>query len=207
MARVSRKGAGGAGLRDTLAALAPVLAPWSPGGSAAPGALAVPATRVGDAEIQLAHDELLAALFGELAGRAGGGAGAPSAPGERWRVVRRAEAHIDACGEASVRIDELCVAACTSLSGLERAFREVYGVGPRRFLMLRRLAAVRRALLRGQRGASVTDIATRFGFFHLGRFSCEYRLMYGERPSQTRRAVDASPGRAPQIDSSTITGA
>ena len=177
------KGALSGGFVQTLAALAPALAPMSAAASSA---------RIGDDEIQLAHDELLAALFGELAGRAGASGGAEALTlCERWRVVRRAEAHIEACGAASVRIDELCVAACVSLSRLERAFREVYGVGPRRFLMLRRLAAVRRELLRGPCEASVTDIATRHGFFHLGRFSCEYRLMYGERPSQTRRPAPA----------------
>jgi len=33
--------------------------------------------------------------------------------------------------------------------------------------------------------ASVTDIAARWGFFHLGRFSQAYRAMYQELPSQT----------------------
>ncbi|WP_280156545.1 helix-turn-helix domain-containing protein [Piscinibacter sp. XHJ-5] len=168
------KGEIDAGLQATLASLAPVLAPHDSSAIA------------GDAEMQRAHDELLAALFCELA-RRGGSADASAAlsPGERWRVVRRAEDYLDGRGDESVRIDDLCVAACTSLSRLERSFHEVFGVGPRRFLMLRRLAAVRRELLRADAGTSVTDVATRWGFFHLGRFSQEYRLHYGERPSQT----------------------
>jgi AraC-like DNA-binding protein len=32
---------------------------------------------------------------------------------------------------------------------------------------------------------SVTDIAARWGFFHLGRFSQAYRCAYSELPSQT----------------------
>jgi len=43
----------------------------------------------------------------------------------------------------AVRIDDLCVAACTSLSRLERALRESFGVSPRRFFTMRRLAEVR----------------------------------------------------------------
>ena len=123
----------------------------------------------------------------------------PLSPGERWRVVRRAEEYLEGCGDESVRIDDLCVAACTSLSRLERSFREVFGVGPRRFLVLRRLAAVRGELLRPDAGISVTDVATRWGFFHLGRFSQEYRLHYGERPSQTLsrlRGVVSTPAHA-----------
>ena len=98
---------------------------------------------------------------------------------------------------------------CTSLSRLERAFREVFGVSPHRLLMLRRLAAVRRELLRADAGTSVTDVATRWGFFHLGRFSQEYRLMYGERPSQTlsARGVLRHLGRAPAPPVRATTGA
>jgi AraC family ethanolamine operon transcriptional activator len=54
--------------------------------------------------------------------------------------------------------------------------------------MLRRLAAVRRELLRGDPQASITDVATRWGFFHLGRFSQEYREHFAELPSQTLRS-------------------
>jgi AraC family ethanolamine operon transcriptional activator len=32
---------------------------------------------------------------------------------------------------------------------------------------------------------SVTEIATNFGFVELGRFSVEYRKLFGETPSQT----------------------
>jgi len=169
-----------AGLVQTLVDLAPVLSP-----QAQPTGLDV-------ATITIAHDELLTSLIGELARRGGASdAGAALSPGERWRVIRRAEAYLDACAEPSVRIDDLCVAACTSLSRLERAFRETFGVSPRRYLILRRLAAVRRELLRGEPQTSVTNVATRWGFFHLGRFSQEYREHFAERPSQTLRTQRA----------------
>jgi AraC-like DNA-binding protein len=49
-----------------------------------------------------------------------------------------------------------------------------------------RLSQVRGALLsaRGQL-VTVTEIATDFGFGELGRFSVEYRKVFGESPSQT----------------------
>ena len=37
--------------------------------------------------------------------------------------------------------------------------------------------------------ATVTTVAMRFGFVHLGRFAAEYRRMFGEIPSETRRAA------------------
>jgi methylphosphotriester-DNA--protein-cysteine methyltransferase len=75
---------------------------------------------------------LLAALFCELTRRGGAAdASASLSPGKRWRVVRRAEEYLDGQGDVSVLIDDLCVAACTSLSRLERSFHEVFGIGPR----------------------------------------------------------------------------
>jgi AraC-like DNA-binding protein len=35
---------------------------------------------------------------------------------------------------------------------------------------------------------SVTDVAFKWGFTHLGRFSQEYKRRYGELPSSTRRS-------------------
>lgn len=108
---------------------------------------------------------------------------------ERWRVVRRAEEYLTDRVDCTVRMDELCSAACTSLSRLERSFREVLGLSPRRYLMLRRMAAVRGELLAGRPGTTVTGSAMRWGFFHLGRFAEEYAALFSELPSQTLRVA------------------
>jgi AraC family ethanolamine operon transcriptional activator len=47
------------------------------------------------------------------------------------------------------------------------------------------MAAVRRELLLAEPGALVTEVATRWGFFHLGRFAQDYAALYQERPSTT----------------------
>ena len=146
------------------------------------------------AQLALAHEDILSVMLGELNGRQGPptttGHSAFLDAGERWRIVRRAQDFLDAQDSPLVRIDDLCQAARTSLSTLERAFQEAFGCSPRRFLILRRMAAVRRELLRAGPSASVTEIATRWGFFHLGRFAMEYAKLYHERPSDTlhRRA-------------------
>jgi AraC-like DNA-binding protein len=55
----------------------------------------------------------------------------------------------------------------------------------------------RRALLRADpAAATVTGIATDHGFWELGRFSVEYRALFGEMPSASlRRAPDEALGR------------
>jgi AraC-like DNA-binding protein len=65
---------------------------------------------------------------------------------------------------------------------------------PYRHLRMRRLSQARSALLSADGNfTTVTEIATLFGFVELGRFSVEYRKMFGESPSQTLQRAD--PGR------------
>ncbi len=76
---------------------------------------------------------------------------------------------------------------------LRRAFQDTHGAPPSRYLRTLRLSEARRALLSTlDRDVTVTEIATLFGFAELGRFSVEYRAVFGESPSVTlRRACDS----------------
>lgn len=57
-------------------------------------------------------------------------------------------------------------------------------MSPRRYLLLRRIHLARRALRQATPGeATVTEAATCFGFWQLGRFAVEYRALCGEPPS------------------------
>lgn len=80
-------------------------------------------------------------------------------------------------------------AVCASLGVPERtlqhAFREVLGVSPRAWSRLARLHRARQLLSLGGAAGGVTDVALRCGFDQLGRFSVQYRQLFGERPSET----------------------
>lgn len=102
------------------------------------------------------------------------------------RVVRRTEDALAESLDTPIYVLDLCHAAGVSERTLRNAFQSLYGMSPIRFLHLRRLHQVRRALRRGAQ-ASVTEVALRFGFGNLGRFAVEYRQLFGESPSHTLR--------------------
>lgn len=75
-----------------------------------------------------------------------------------------------------------------SARALQEGFRQYIGGTPMQFLRDARLRRVRLDLLAsGERNESVSEVAVRWGFTHLGRFASYYRARYGELPSQTRR--------------------
>jgi AraC-like DNA-binding protein len=85
-----------------------------------------------------------------------------------------------------IRMDELCAVSGLSRRGMEYLFMDLLGVGVSPFLHHLRLHGVRRELLATDpRHGSVKRSALDWGFWHLGRFAADYRLLFGENPSET----------------------
>lgn len=81
-----------------------------------------------------------------------------------------------------ISVAELTVELGVSRRTLQNACQEIVGLSPVQYLRALRLSEARRML---QGDNSVTSVATQFGFWHLGYFSRDYRLMFGELPSVT----------------------
>jgi len=102
-------------------------------------------------------------------------------------AIRRAEAYLHAHVSDAVTLSDVAAAAGIGIRSLTAGFRTQFGCSPMQHLRSVRLTAVRRALLRADGTARVTDIALEHGFAHFGRFAGLYRRHYGETPSQTLR--------------------
>ena len=88
--------------------------------------------------------------------------------------------------EQPIRLSELCRHADVSERTLRSIFKEVFGVGPNRYLHIRRLHLVRVALSMANPDTdSVSQIALRFGFSDSGRMASDYYRLFGEYPRQT----------------------
>ncbi len=105
----------------------------------------------------------------------------------RDALVRRAEDYLKAHLERPFDSRALALALGVGERQIERLFRDAYGHGPCHWHQVARLNRARTALLHADERGTVTDIALRFGFSHLGRFSILYRHVFGECPKDTLR--------------------
>ena len=103
---------------------------------------------------------------------------------ERAIKIRAIEDYLMDHRRQNVTQGELCAVAKASARTLAYIFNELVGMPPLRFLKLRRMHRAR-WLLRSRVFASVKSVALECGFWEFGRFSIEYRRLFGESPSQT----------------------
>jgi AraC-like DNA-binding protein len=116
----------------------------------------------------------------------GDGRESSSARGQHAIVMRRFRRVVEENPEQPLYIPEICKAIRVPDRTLRMCCEEYLGMGPKRYLLLRRMHLARRALRQAESDAtSVTEIATQFGFWQLGRFAVEYQSLFGESPSAT----------------------
>ena len=97
------------------------------------------------------------------------------------RIIRRFEEFLAENILQPLYIAEICSATGASESSLRACCQEHFGMGPVRYLWLRRMHLVRRALLLATSEVStVARTAMDHGFWELGRFSTQYRSLFGE---------------------------
>jgi AraC-like DNA-binding protein len=103
-------------------------------------------------------------------------------------ILARFVEFVGANPDRPLYLAEICAAIGAAERTLRASCEEHLGMGPIRYLTLRRMHQVRRALLHSDPSkATVTRIVTDHGFWELGRFSVAYRMLFGESPSKTLR--------------------
>ena len=103
------------------------------------------------------------------------------------RQLRKAIERLEADPARAWTVREIAAACEVPPRTLQRQFRRFMGQMPMAFVRDLRLDRARIEILHACGAESVTEIAVRCGFTHLGRFAASYRARYGESPSATLR--------------------
>lgn len=111
-------------------------------------------------------------------------AGANPAP----RAIREAEHYLVGHARQDVTVEDAAAAVGLSPRALQAGFRRHLGTTPTERLREARLLGAHRELRSADPTAvTVSDVASAWGFGHLGRFASTYRRRFGQAPSQTLR--------------------
>lgn len=99
--------------------------------------------------------------------------------------------YLHAHAREPLTVREIADIAGISVRGLQEAFQRDLERSPMAYLREVRLDSVHAELLTLEPGtARIGDVAGRWGFGHLGRFSAEYAKRFGEYPRQTLHSRD-----------------
>ncbi len=113
----------------------------------------------------------------------------PMQPDKRRSVVQDATDYIEAHLAERITMDSVARAVHMSVRSIQHGFRDELGMTPMTYVRERRLERVHEELADAipADGVTVTAVAERWGFHHLGSFGVEYRKRWGEAPSSTLR--------------------
>jgi len=129
----------------------------------------------------------------------------PSLPRRRM-AVERVRRFIHEHLAESMTLAELCRHAHLQARSLEYGFRDLVGLSPFKYIKMLRLGEVRRRL-QASSGAerSFSEVALDCGFCHLSQFAADYKRVFLESPSATRRAVGSlRPARVARYETGPV---
>jgi AraC-like DNA-binding protein len=111
----------------------------------------------------------------------------------RASVMRRLEDTLGAKSGETLYMAELCAAVGATYWTLRDCCLEYLGMSPKRYLWMRRMNLAQLALWSADpEKTTVTEIATNYGFWELGRFLVAYRSLFRESPSTALRRPSGS---------------
>lgn len=105
------------------------------------------------------------------------------------KVLQRAIGYLEANAHLPITVGDVALHCRVSVRTLQYAFRSRLAMSPMEYLRRVRLDRVHRDLITADpSNATVTAIASRWGFYNHGKFAEYYRSAYGRIPSHTLRA-------------------
>lgn len=112
-----------------------------------------------------------------------------SAQLSQHRYIERVRDYVLSHITSDISVGELAELCQISRKSLYNLFERETGLTPSTYVRCLKLESVHSELSRNQRIRNVTEVALKYGFTNLGRFSAQYRDHIGELPSHTLRGV------------------
>lgn len=100
-------------------------------------------------------------------------------------LLKKIEHRLNSDDEQPSNLAALAHSLQTTPAEITSALQKAYGYKAEHWFRIRRLNGARQDLIRSKNKNAVTGTATQWGFFHLGRFSMEYKALFGEGPQET----------------------
>lgn len=100
--------------------------------------------------------------------------------------LRRVEKYIKEHLHDNLSISDISQATNVNARTLFHSFKRYHGITPMAYIKMLRLRNVHQVLVAAEPSTTtVTEVATNWGFYHLGRFSADYKNVFKELPSET----------------------
>jgi AraC-like DNA-binding protein len=144
-----------------------------------------PGLRKDTQSCQEAENEILSAIMGLLAEQT------PVVPKLTVGETKALDIRDQFFGHMDGKIDIASLAKQYQVSDqtLQNSFKSLFGYAPKRFFLLLKLNMAHYDLMENSPDqSSVSKIALKWGFTHMGRFSGYYTELFGENPSQTLKS-------------------
>jgi AraC-like DNA-binding protein len=142
------------------------------------------ASRVAAAEVS----QVARSVFGQQGIEESGCTGRPRV--SRQQIIRSCMEHLEQQAGNAVTVSDLATTAEVSerTRTVRTAFNEYFGIGPIRYLRLKRLHQIHRALREADPETNaVSSVLVEHGEWDFGRFAAHYRRLFGELPAETLR--------------------
>jgi AraC family transcriptional regulator, ethanolamine operon transcriptional activator len=115
----------------------------------------------------------------------------------RTQAVEKALICLEDGAAEIMPISKICAETGVSWRTLDRGFQERFGIGPKAYHTRLRLSRVRTEILELGPHCVISDVANRWGFWHMGKFARDYKILFCELPSETRRGSHARSALVP----------
>lgn len=104
------------------------------------------------------------------------------------QLWKRIDEYLEANLATPIKVRDLSLAAGVSNRTLLRLFYERFGVSPKTYIVKLRLNKIKHILrTTSSHPIRISNIANSWGFWHMGQFAADYKVLFGELPSDTLR--------------------